>query len=262
MDRSLRGKVALVAGAGPGIGRATALALAQDGADVVVAARRAAPLAELADEVARESAARCIAVPTDIADLEACRALVERSLRELGRLDVLVNVAADSGPRAPVAEIDWQGYLDSVHLNVVATMTLCGLAAEPMRAAGGGAIVNIGALSSTTLLAKMARYTTTKAAMVAASKTMAREVGRHGIRVNVVTPGFTTGAPLDAMFEQMAKRGGGDARELSLRAAREAALERHVDPEDIAQAVVFLASERGRNVTGVELHVNAGLWIG
>ncbi|MEZ4217232.1 MAG: SDR family oxidoreductase [Myxococcota bacterium] len=262
-DRSLRGKVAVVTGAGPGIGRATALALAADGASVVVAARRAARLGALADDVARATGARCLAVPTDIADAASRAALVERVAAELGRVDALVNVAAHGGPRARVAETDWDAYLEAVRVNVVATMSLCGLAAERMRAAGtGGSIVNIGALSSTTMLAKMASYTTTKAAMVVASKTMAREVGPAGIRVNVVTPGFTTGAPLDAMFAQMAARTGGDAAELSARAAREAALHRHVDPEDVAEAVLFLASERGRGVTGVELHVNAGLWIG
>ena len=95
-----------------------------------------------------------------------------------------------------------------------------------------------------------------------ASKTLAREVGASGVRVNVVSPGFTNGAPLDEMFEQMAARGGGAGEELKARAANAAALRRHVDPEDIADACVFLISERGRNITGIELHVNAGQWIG
>ena len=94
------------------------------------------------------------------------------------------------------------------------------------------------------------------------SKTMAREVGRDGVRVNVVTPGFTTGRGLDAMFQQMAETSGGDPEELARRAAKPAALQRHVVPEDIADAVTFLASDRARNITGVELHVNAGQWIG
>jgi len=261
-DRSLEGKVAVVAGAGPGIGRAAALALARDGADVAVVARRGPPLEALAAEIAEETGRRVVPVTADLGDLAQCESLVERTVDTLGRLDALVNVATLGGPRSAVADMDWEGYLESVHFNVVATMKLCSLAAARMKAHSGGSIVNIGSLSSTTLELKLSRYTSTKAAMVVASKTMAREVGRDGIRVNVVTPGYTSGEGLDRMFREMAEHTGGDAEELSARAARETALHRHVDPEDIAEAVLFLVSERGRNITGVELHVNAGLWIG
>lgn len=260
--RTLEGKVAIVAGAGPGIGRSTALALARDGADVALVARRRQPLEALAAEVAEATGRKAVAVPADLADLDQCEALVERTVDELGRIDGLANVATFGGPRAPVVDMDWDGYLESVHFNVVATMKLCGLVARRMEANPGGSIVNIGTLSSTTFVPKLSRYTSTKGAMVIASKTMAHEVGRDGIRVNVVTPGFTTGEGLDEMFRQMAERGGSEADELKARAAREAALQRHVDPEDIAEAALFLLSERGRNITGVELHVNAGQWIG
>ena len=263
MSRSLACKVAIVVGAGAGIGRSTAIALAEDGADVVVAARRSAPLEALAKEVGDMTGRKLLAVPTDALDRVQAEALVARTVSELGRVDVLVNVfTGGGGPRASVVDMDWDGYLEAVHANIVATLELAGLAAKRMAGTGGGAIINIGALSSTTLIPKLGRYTSTKAAMVSASKTMAREVGRDGVRVNVVTPGFTKGAALDSMFEQLAERGGGDPEALKARAAKEAALRRHVDPEDIADAVVFLASDRARNITGVELHVNAGQWIG
>ena len=107
MDRSLRDKVAIVTGAGPGIGRATALAFARDGADVVLAARRAEPLQALADELSAETGRRVIAVPTDITDLDACTALIRRAAEDLGRVDVLVNVATASFPRQKIS--DWIG---------------------------------------------------------------------------------------------------------------------------------------------------------
>lgn len=259
----MRGKAAIVTGAGPGIGRASALALARDGADVLVVARRAEPLAAMAKEISEATGRRVVAHPADIGDAAQRSGIVDACVSELGRVDGLLNVATIPAPRATIRDMDWDGYLETMAFNVGATMELCARAADHMIDAGRpGSLVNIGTLNSTTMLPKFARYTTSKAAMVVASKTMAKEVGRHGIRVNVVTPGFTTGADLDEMFAQMAERSGGDATELSQRAAKNAALERHVDPEDIAEAVLFLLSERGRNVTGSELHVTAGQWIG
>ncbi|MCH2173699.1 SDR family oxidoreductase [Myxococcota bacterium] len=262
MSRNLEGKVAIVAGAGPGIGRSTALALARDGADVVVAARREAPLRALRDEVAEATGRRISSMVTDLSDPTQRETLVASTVADFGRLDGLVNVATHNGPRALLVEMDWEAYRESVEFNLVATLHLSGLAAQQMAEIGGGGIVNIGTLNSTSLLPKMAQYSSTKAAMVSASKTLAREVGGSGVRVNVVSPGFTEGTPLDAMFEQMAARSGGDGKELKARAAKTAALRRHVAPEDIADACVFLISDRGRNITGVELPVNAGQWIG
>ena len=250
-------KVVLVTGGTRGIGRACALALAGDGANVVVAARRPDPLTALADEVHATTGRRSLAIPTDIADLEQCASLVRRTVDEFGHIDVLVNVATAGGsPTASIADIDWEDYRAALDVNVVATMELCRLAAAEMDDAGS--IVNISALSATTLMEGMARYTSTKGAMESMSKTMAKEIGPRGIRVNIVTPGMTTGAPLDAMFERMAEARDSTPEQISAGFARGAALRRHVDPEDIAEAVLFLASPRARNITGQEIQVTAG----
>jgi NAD(P)-dependent dehydrogenase (short-subunit alcohol dehydrogenase family) len=140
-------------------------------------------------------------------------------------------------------------------------MTVCGEAARRMAETGGGSIINIGTLATTALQPKGAEYSSTKAAMVAASKVLAREGGRDNVRVHVVTPGYTTGEPLDRLFEQMAAGMKITPEEMSRRLAKSAVLERHVDPEDIAEACLFLASDRSRNITGIELHVTAGQWI-
>lgn len=261
-ERTLAGAVALVTGAGPGIGRACALALADDGADVVLAARRPESLDELATEIGRETGRRIVAVPTDISHLEQCRAAVDRAVAEFGRVDVVVNVATHGGsPSAPVVEIDWDDYLASVQVNVIGTMEICRAAARHMVDHGGGSIVNISALSATTLMADMARYTSTKGAMESMSKTMAKEVGPAGVRVNIVTPGMTAGPPLDAMFERMAVAQSRTPAEVSARFAAGAALRRHVEADDIAEAVRFLASPRARNITGQEIQVTAGQHI-
>lgn len=260
-DRTLRGRVGIVTGAGPGIGRATALAFARDGADVVVAARRLEPLEALAKEIAEQTGQRILAIPCDLTDLDACTALVERSVSELGRVDVLVNVATSKFPRQRIVDFDWSSYSRSVQLNVIGTMKVCGEAAKRMLETGGGSIINIGTLSTTAFVTKNSEYSSTKSAMIAMSKTMAREMGRHNIRVNIVTPGFTTGDELVRLFEQMGEGAGLSGDEMSAKMAATTELKRHVDPEDIAEACLYLGSDRARNVTGIELHVTAGAMI-
>jgi NAD(P)-dependent dehydrogenase (short-subunit alcohol dehydrogenase family) len=127
-----------------------------------------------------------------------------------------------------------------------------------MTANPGGSIVQIGTIGTRALPPGRARYTATKSAMVTASLTMAKELGRSRVRVNVVTPGFTTGAPLNALIDSIAGRTGESADEVSDRMAAGASLRRHVDPADVAEAVVFLAGPGARNITGVELPVTAG----
>jgi len=261
-SRSLDGAVALVTGAGPGIGRSCAVALAADGADIVVAARRPEPLAELAAEIETTTGRRVVAMPTDISDVDQCRAAVDETVAEFGRIDVVVNVATHGGsPSASVADIDWEEYRQSVQVNVIGTMEICRAAGRHMAEAGGGSIVNISALSATTLMADLARYTSTKGAMESMSKTMAKEVGPLGVRVNIVTPGMTNGPQLDELFQRMAVAQARTPEEVSARFAAGAAMRRHVDPEDIAEAVLFLASPRARNITGQEIQVTAGQHI-
>ena len=262
MNRSLAGKVAIITGAGPGLGRACALAMAADGADLALAARRAEPLEALAAEVAGATGRRVVAVPTDIADLASAAALPDTAAAELGRVDAVVNVATAGGARSTVADMDWDDYRHSFEINVLGTLEVSRRAAEHMKAAGGGSIVQISTLSTHSVPEKMAIYTSTKSALHTASMVMARELGPHNIRVNTVTPGYITGDKLDGLWGRIAEKTGKTAQQVSDRAARSAALHRHVDPEDIAEAVLFLASERGRGVTGLEIRVDAGQMIG
>ena len=215
----------------------------------------------MADALRAETGRRILAIPCDLKDLDACAALVERTAGELGGLDALVNVATHPFPQQRIADFDWSSYEESVRLNIMGTMKVCGEAARRMGETGGGGIVNVGTLSTTALLPGLAEYTSTKAAMIAMSKTLAGEVGRQGVRVNVVTPGYTTGAPLDQLMAQMGKAAGLSGPAMSERVADRSALARHVDPEDIAEACLYLCSERARNVTGIELHVTAGAMI-
>ena len=257
---SLDGKVAIVAGAGPGIGRACATALRREGADVVVAARDVARLEAMAFEMGATgpSGTHVLPLAFDFADLASCQVLIDETLARTGRIDILVNVATAGGETTAVAEGEWDSWRRAFEVNVIGTMELSRLAAHAMTPNPGGSIVQIGTIGTSALPPGRGRYTATKSAMVAASLTLAKELGRAHVRVNVVTPGFVTGAPLDAMIDSIATRTGESADEVSSRMAAGASLRRHVDPADVAEAVVFLAGPGGRNITGIELPVTAG----
>jgi NAD(P)-dependent dehydrogenase (short-subunit alcohol dehydrogenase family) len=257
---SLERKVAIVAGAGPGIGRACANALRREGADVVVAARDLGRLEAMAFEMAAtgHSGTHVLPMAFDFADLASCRALVDETLARLGRIDVLVNVATAGGETTSVADTEWASWRRAFEVNVIGTLELSRLAAHAMAPNPGGSITQVGTIGTRALPPGRARYTATKSAMVSASLTLAKELGRAQVRVNVVTPGFVTGAPLDAMVDAIATRTGESVPEVSARMTAGAALRRHVDPADVAEAVVFLAGPGGRNITGIELPVTAG----
>jgi NAD(P)-dependent dehydrogenase (short-subunit alcohol dehydrogenase family) len=260
LDRTMAGRVAVVSGVGDGIGRACALALAADGADLVLGARDGDRLERIAGEV-RSAGHRVIAVPTDITDAAQARHLVDTAAAEFGRLDGVVNVAALSGPAAPVEEFDPESYRRSFEVNVIGTLEVSRSALPHLRSTGGGAIVQISALSAHTRLPGLADYTSTKSALVTASVTLAKEVGRDGIRVNVVVPGYTSGEGLDRYLDAQAARKGITRMEIDEQILRSSALRRFPDPSDMAEAVLYLCSERSRAVTGQLLHVNAGEWI-
>jgi NAD(P)-dependent dehydrogenase (short-subunit alcohol dehydrogenase family) len=250
-----------VSGAGEGIGRSCALTMARDGADIALGARRAEQLERVASEV-RALGRRAIVVPTDITGPEQARRLVECAATELGRVDAVVNVAALSDAHTDVEHTDWDVYRRVFETNVIGTLEVTRAALPHMRLQGGGAVVQISSLAMRTVPAKQAPYVSTKAALVAASQVLAREVGRDNIRVNVVTPGYVTGPHLDGLFTTIAQRRGRAVEEIFAEAELLTALGRITTPDDVAEAVLFLVSERAAGITGVVLDVNAGMWIG
>lgn len=247
----VEGRVALVVGAGQGIGRACAEAFRDAGATVVVAARRRTELEQLAAEV---SATPIVA---DLADVASCRALIDETVAAHGGVDAVVNVATLGG-HVPIDGADWDTWRRAFEVNVIGTLEVSRCAARSMVTRGGGSIVQISTFGTHSLPKRQAAYNATKLAMVAASLTLAKELGPSNVRVNIVTPGYTTGAPLDALFGAAAARSGETLEQVSARMASTAALRRHVDPEDIAAAVLFLSSDAARNITGVEIPVTAG----
>jgi NADP-dependent 3-hydroxy acid dehydrogenase YdfG len=222
MSNALEGKVALVTGAGRGIGRAVALAFAAEGAAVALVARSRADLASVAGEIRERTTARVLAVPTDVTQDAAVETLVEHVAGELGRLDVLVT-AAGTAAFAPVAESkpgDWDAMLT---LNLRAVMVCCRAVLPTMMRQRAGTILNVASIAAKRALPGSAVYTATKMAVIGFSRVLAEELRAHGVRVGVLVPGAVDTPLWDAL-------GASPPREKMLR------------PEDVARAAVLMAA--------------------
>ena len=217
----LDGQTAIVTGAGRGIGRGVALALAAEGAAVVLAARTRRELADVAAAV-RERGGRALAVPTDVTSPEAVDALVEQTVAELGRLDVLVTAAgvASFGPLAGTKPGDWEPMLA---VNLRGAMLCCRAVLPPMLRQRRGTIINVASIAARRPIAGTAVYSATKAGLVAFSQVLAEELRADGVRVGVVVLGAVDTPLWDSI------PGGPDRA-------------RMLKPEDVARAVVLMAA--------------------
>ena len=252
----LRDKVVVVAGVGPGLGRAIALASAREGADVVLAARTAARLDEVAKEVAGLGR-RGLAVPADVADAGAAERLAEVAQAEFGRVDALVYNALAMPPIKDLTSVDLDAIQESFDANVVAALRLVRLFTEAL-AASGGAVVMVNSMVVRFSQRRMGPYKLAKAALLAMAQSLATELGPRGIRVNSVAPGHIWGDSLKWYFGYLAHKRGVDIEAIYAETAAAIDLGRLPEPDEVADAVVFLASPLARAITGQCLDVNCG----
>jgi NAD(P)-dependent dehydrogenase (short-subunit alcohol dehydrogenase family) len=187
--------------------------------------------------------------------------LVDGTVEHFGRLDVVVSSAARGAPNHTIMHADLDDWEQAWLVNVLGPLELFRAAVPHLATAGGGAIVAVSALAVRAINPGQGAYAATKSALTVAAQTLAREVGKDEIRVNVVVPGFVPGPNTDTMFARMAERRGVTVEEVHDQMAREHALRRLPTPDDIADAIVFLASDRARSITGQTLDVNGGRWF-
>jgi NAD(P)-dependent dehydrogenase (short-subunit alcohol dehydrogenase family) len=245
---SLEGTVAVVSGAARGIGRATALELAHAGADIGLGLRDPARDGGLVAEI-EALGRRAVALPMDVTDLGQSRAAIDRAVEELGSIDVLVNNAGGGigGNAIDVTEADF----DAVWaLNTRSTFFLSQHAAKHMRAAGGGAIVNVASQAGLVALPGETSYCTSKAAVIHLTRCLAVEWGGFGIRVNAVAPTFIETDGTEPALSDPAFRA--DTVE------RIAALHRIGTPTEVSGAIAFLASPAASLITGHTMVIDGG----
>jgi 3-oxoacyl-[acyl-carrier protein] reductase len=254
----LAGQTAIVTGAAKGMGRAISLRLAGEGADLVLAARTVAPLEAVATE-ARARGRRSLVVPVDVRDEPQVQALVEAAVAAFGRIDVLVNCAGGTGPvETPVHEIPAAEWDDLLALNLRGTFLPTKHVVPVMLRQRRGKIVNIAGTSGLRGYKLRAAYSSSKWAIRGFTRTVALEVGPHGINVNCVAPGIVAGERMDRLCREKAKKRGWTPEQVYEEYVQEMALRRVTTAEDVASAVLFLCTEESRNMTGQCLTVDGG----
>jgi NAD(P)-dependent dehydrogenase (short-subunit alcohol dehydrogenase family) len=253
----LKDRVVLVSGIGPGLGRSNAIACAKQGADIVLAARTESRLEEVAKEI-EALGQRALCVPTDISRDEDCAALVEKAVEHFGQLDVLINNAFRMPPFEMLVDQSIDVIRKSFEVNLFAALRLSKEAAPHLEKSPGGSIVMINSSVMRKTRATFGAYKMAKHALLGMAYSLACELGPKGIRVNSIAPGFIGEAAADGLSALLAA-----TTDVSREDAKAEIIESHMlrrcpEPDEIADCVVFLASDLSRAVTGQCLDVNAG----
>ncbi|RHD95210.1 3-oxoacyl-[acyl-carrier-protein] reductase [Ruminococcus sp. AM30-15AC] len=243
----LENKVALVTGAGRGIGRAIAIALAKEGAEVVVNYNGSEERAKEVKQTIEENGGKASIYKCNVSDFEACEAMIKDIVKEHGRLDILINNAGitKDGLIMKMKEEDFDSVLN---VNLKGTFNTIRHSARQMLRQKSGKIINISSVSGILGNAGQANYAASKAGVIGLTKTMARELGSRGITVNAIAPGFVDTEMTGVLSEEIREN-----------ACRQIILGRFGKPEDIASVAVFLASDKADYITGQVISVDGGM---
>jgi len=248
-DFSLNGKVAIVTGGSRGIGRSIAIGLAEAGAAVALAARKPEALAEAVGAI-EAAGGRAVAIPTNVRNIDELKSLVDATVRQLGRVDVLVNNAGTNPVFGPVQDIDEGAWDVIMNTNVKSLFFLSTFAREAMLAHGdGGSIVNVSSVGGFRASDVIGGYSVSKAAVIMLTQVCAKSWGVDGIRVNCIAPGLIKTDFARALWDNPA---------ILETTVAGAALRRIGEPDEMAGAAVYLASPAASFVTGQTLVLDGG----
>ncbi|RHO90024.1 3-oxoacyl-[acyl-carrier-protein] reductase [Ruminococcus sp. AF41-9] len=243
----LENKVALVTGAGRGIGRAIAIALAEEGAEVIVNYNGSEERAKEVKQTIEENGGKASIYKCNVSDFEACETMIREIVKEHGHLDILVNNAGitKDGLIMKMKEEDFDRVLN---VNLKGTFNTIRHSARQMLKQRSGKIINISSVSGILGNVGQANYAASKAGVIGLTKTMARELGSRGITVNAIAPGFVDTEMTEVLSEEIREN-----------ACKQIILGRFGKPEDIANVAVFLASDKADYITGQVISVDGGM---
>jgi 3-oxoacyl-[acyl-carrier protein] reductase len=260
MELNLKGKVAIVTGPAKGMGAAITLALAKEGVDLVLAGRDMAAIAPVAAQ-ARDLKRKVVEVKCDLTSETDVRAMVASALDAFGRIDILVNVAGGRGPLETTAWDTTPEQMDEIlALNVKGAFLAMKAVTPAMQKQRSGKIVNIGGTFGLRGRGLRMAYSASKWGVRGVVKAFALELGAYNINVNNVAPGMVDGPRFRKVCEEMSKRLGIGMEEAMRKHAEEYALKRVSTDEDVANAVLFFASDASRQITGQDIAVDGG-WV-
>ncbi len=256
----LKDRTVIITGVGPGMGRSLALLAAAEGAKVAVSARSESFVREVVAEI-ESAGGTAIGVPTDVAEDAQCNRLAAATLEAFGQIDGLVNsayrhkdfIAFEDGTIA-----DWQ---DNMNVTLFGALRMAQAVIPAMKRQGGGSIVNIGTKSATKAVIGHGDYGTAKSALNAATRQLATELGKYGIRVNIARMGWMWGAPVEGALRRRAEAQGITMEQIVANVASGIPLGRIPTDEECARTVIFLLSDYAAVVTGAALDVNGGEYM-
>lgn len=259
MDLGLKGKVAIVLAASKGLGRASAAALAAEGAQVVIGARNEQVLREAAEQMRRESGSQVLAMPTDVTKPEDLAAIVEAAAREFGQIDVLVNNAG--GPPPGTFEMfndaQWEAAFE---LSLLSVVRLIRLVLPHMRKQGSGRIVNIVSTSVKQPIDNLLLSNAIRPGVIGLAKSLSIELAPENITINNVCPGRILTDRIRQVYQLDAKKQQGISEEEALKdAVQGIPMGRIGQPEELGALVAFLASEQAAYITGTTIQVDGGV---
>ncbi len=253
----LADQVAIITGAGKGIGKKIALLFAQEGADLVLAGPGLSDL-ELVKRDIEALGRRCLTWEADVADEVRVSTVIAAAVMELGRIDILVNNAAILGPTVPLVGLTRKDWERELAVNLTGPFLCSRAVLQGMIERRKGKIINISSVAGQRAYPLRSPYAVSKLGLIGLTRTLAQEVGPYNIQVNAVAPGPVRGQRMKRVIEERAKETGASIDEIERGYSDALALGRMVEEEDVAQMVLFLASQEGGNVTGQVFNVCSG----
>lgn len=258
MDLGLKGKVACVAAASSGLGKASAFELAREGARVAICARHRDRLEQAAREIEAETGSEVLPVVADVTQPEDAAQFIQAAVDRWGRLDILVTNAGGP-PAGKFEDFDEQAWLDAFNLNFLSTARLIYAALPHLRKAGGGRIIAITSVSAKQVLPNLILSNAVRAGVHGMVKSLAQELGPDNITVNAVCPGPILTERLQSLFQKAAETQGITIEEAQAGWVSQIPLGRLGQPAEFGAVVAFLASERASFVNGALLQVDGGM---